>query len=174
MAPIIVMAASLANSTHRQQLTTHATDRFRRRAGLPGADAKCRVLGNVAYPRFQWTDSTTGIRNEGVYNSKTGQYDHHRPRAFFTASWHDESSRYSIGGSQQNDVSRQVQGIFEKRIPLDDGYALKGELLGFYARLEGLSRSSTQPNETGLVSAQFTWSAPGAACLPAAAICNTP
>lgn len=109
---------------------------------------------------FLWTDSTNGIRDEGVYNSKTGKYDRHRPRSFFAASWHDESSRYSVGGSQQNDVSRQVQGIFEKRIPLTNGYALKGELLGFYARLEGLSRSSTQPNETGLVSGQLTWSAP--------------
>ncbi len=58
-----------------------------------------------------------------------------------------------------NDVSVRVQGIFEKRIPLERWVCPERRLL-IYARLEGLSRSSTQPNETGLVSAQFTRSAP--------------
>lgn len=31
---------------------------------------------------FLWTDSTTGIRDEGVYNSQTGKYDKHRARSF--------------------------------------------------------------------------------------------
>ncbi|HDX3494304.1 TPA: membrane-associated uidC domain protein [Escherichia coli] len=34
------------------------------------------------------------------------------------------------------------------------------ELLGFYAQLEGLSRNTSQPNETALVSGQLTWIAP--------------
>lgn len=109
---------------------------------------------------FQWTDSATGIRDEGVYNSKTGKYDKHRTRSFLTASWHDDRSRYSLGGSVQRDVSHQLQSIIEQTIPLSSGYALKGELLGFYAGLDGVSRSSSQPNETVLVSGQLTWSAP--------------
>ncbi|NIY48210.1 glucuronide uptake porin UidC [Cedecea colo] len=109
---------------------------------------------------FQWTDSATGIRDEGVYNSATGKYDKHRPRTFLAASWHDENSRYSVGGSVQDDVSTQAQSIFEKRIPLTKDHALKGELLGSYVKLEGLSRSSSQPDETGLVSGQLSWSAP--------------
>lgn len=109
---------------------------------------------------FQWTDSTTGIRDEGVYNSTNGKYDIHRPRTFLAASWHDDNSRYSIGGSVQTDVSHQLQSIVEKSIPLSEEYALKGELLGFYASLDGLSRSATQPNETALVSGQLTWNAP--------------
>ncbi len=109
---------------------------------------------------FQWTDSATGVRDEGVYNARTGKYDRHRPRTFLAASWHDENSRYSVGGSVQDDVSTQAQSIFEKRIPLAKDYALKGELLGFYAKLEGLSRSSSQPDETGLASGQLTWSTP--------------
>ncbi|TYX10576.1 hypothetical protein FCG72_027720, partial [Klebsiella pneumoniae] len=95
-----------------------------------------------------------------VYNSKTGKYDKHRTRSFLTASWHDDRSRYSLGGSVQRDVSHQLQSIIEQTIPLSSGYALKGELLGFYAGLDGLSRSSSQPNETALVSGQLTWSAP--------------
>lgn len=31
---------------------------------------------------FLWTDSTIGIRDEGVYNSQTGKYDKHRARSF--------------------------------------------------------------------------------------------
>ena len=33
-------------------------------------------------------------------------------------------------------------------------------MLGFYAQLEGLSRNTSQPNETALVSGQLTWNAP--------------
>ncbi len=109
---------------------------------------------------FLWTDSTTGIRDEGVYNSQTGKYDKHRARSFLAASWHDDTSRYSLGGSVQKDVSNQIQSILEKSIPLDPNYTLKGELLGFYAQLEGLSRNTSQPNETALVSGQLTWNAP--------------
>lgn len=46
---------------------------------------------------FLWTDSTTGIRDEGVYNSQMGKYDKHRARSFLAASWHDDTSRYSLG-----------------------------------------------------------------------------
>ncbi|MCO1593216.1 glucuronide uptake porin UidC, partial [Escherichia coli] len=60
----------------------------------------------------------------------------------------------------QKDVSNQIQSILEKSIPLDPNYTLKGELLGFYAQLEGLSRNTSQPNETALVSGQVTWNAP--------------
>lgn len=109
---------------------------------------------------FLWTDSTTGIRDEGVYNSQTGKYDKHRARSFLAASWHDDTSRYSLGASVQKDVSNQIQSILEKSIPLDPNYTLKGELLGFYAQLEGLSRNTSQPNETALVSGQLTWIAP--------------
>ena len=109
---------------------------------------------------FLWTDSTTGIRDEGVYNSQTGKYDKHRARSFLAASWHDDTSRYSLGASVQKDVSNQIQSILEKSIPLDPNYTLKGELLGFYAQLEGLSRNTSQPNETALVSGQLTWNAP--------------
>ncbi len=105
---------------------------------------------------FLWTDSTTGIRDEGVYNSQTGKYDKHRARSFLAASWHDDTSRYSLGASVQKDVSNQIQSILEKSIPLDPNYTLKGELLGFYAQLEGLSRNTSQPNETALVSGQLT------------------
>ncbi|CAC9312647.1 Membrane-associated protein uidC precursor [Citrobacter werkmanii] len=59
-------------------------------------------------------------------------------------------------GAQYRDVSHQLQSIIEQTIPLSSGYALKGELLGFYAGLDGLSRSSSQPNETALVSGQLT------------------
>lgn len=109
---------------------------------------------------FQWTDSATGIRNEGVYNSMTGKYDKHRSRTFLAASWHDDSSRYALAGSVQKEVSHQLQGMVEKRSPLTAEHALKSELIGFYAEVDGLSRSKTQPNETALVSGQLTWSAP--------------
>ncbi|EIQ1067161.1 glucuronide uptake porin UidC, partial [Escherichia coli] len=79
---------------------------------------------------------------------------------FLAASWHDDTSRYSLGASVQKDVSNQIQSILEKSIPLDPNYTLKGELLGFYAQLEGLSRNTSQPNETALVSGQLTWNAP--------------
>lgn len=109
---------------------------------------------------FQHTDASTGVRDEGDFNSETGKYDIHRSRSFLTASWHNDTGRYSLGASVQEDVSRQVQGIVEQRVPLANGYSLKGELIGFYARLEGLSRSTTQPNETAVVSGQLTWGAP--------------
>ncbi len=92
--------------------------------------------------------------------SQTGKYDKHRARSFLAASWHDDTSRYSLGGSVQKDVSNQIQSILEKGIPLDPNYTLKGELLGFYAQLEGLSRNTSQPNDTALVSGQVTWNAP--------------
>lgn len=40
------------------------------------------LWGNVAFTSILWTDSTTGIRDEGVYNSQTGKYDKHRARSF--------------------------------------------------------------------------------------------
>ncbi len=59
-----------ANSTHRQRLTTHATDASEGALGL--ALTLNRVQAVMAYPRFRWTDSATGIRNESVYNGKNG------------------------------------------------------------------------------------------------------
>ncbi|MFH8135758.1 glucuronide uptake porin UidC [Pantoea osteomyelitidis] len=109
---------------------------------------------------FNWTDSATGIRDEGVYNATTGKYDKHRPRTFLAASWHDKSSRYSVGASVQQDVSTQLQTILEKRFEINDKYALKSELLGLYVHLDGLSRSETLPDETSLVSGQLTWTTP--------------
>lgn len=109
---------------------------------------------------FNWTDSATGIRDEGVYNAATGEYDKHRPRTFLATSWHDKKSRYSVGASIQQDVSTQLQTILEKRFELNDKYALKGELLGLYVHLDGLSRSEISPDETSLISGQLTWLAP--------------
>lgn len=110
---------------------------------------------------FLWTDSTTGIRDEGVYNYQTGKYDIHRARSFLAASWHDDTSRYSLGASAQKDVSNQLQSILEKSLPLTLDYELKGELLGFYAQLEGLSRKvNNRPNETALASGQLTLKTP--------------
>lgn len=107
---------------------------------------------------FLWTDSSTGIRDEGVFNKQTGRYDKHRTRKFLAASWNNDNDRYSLGASIQNDVSSQFQAILEKSIPLDDGNILKAELLSFYAKLDGLSRSASQPDETALISGQLTWS----------------
>lgn len=109
---------------------------------------------------FNWTDSTTGVRDEGVYNAATGKYDKHRPRTFLASSWHNSAERYSIGASIQQDVSTQLQTILEKRVELSEEYALKGELLGMYIHLDGLSRSQVQPNETSLISGQLTWITP--------------
>lgn len=109
---------------------------------------------------FLHSDASTGVRDEGVFNSETGKYDKHRPRSFLTTSWHNDTGRYSLGASVQNDVSYQVQGIAEQRFPFENGYSLKGELMGFYARVDGLSRSTTQPNETAVVSGQLTWGMP--------------
>ncbi len=68
-----------------------------------------------------------------VYNSQTGKYDKHRARSFLAASWHDDTSRYSLGASVQKDVSNQIQSILETY--LLELY-VEGELLGFYAQLE--------------------------------------
>lgn len=53
---------------------------------------------------FLWTDLTTGICDEGVYNSQTGKYDKHCARFFLAASWHDDTSCYFLGGLVQKDV----------------------------------------------------------------------
>lgn len=106
---------------------------------------------------FLWTDSSTGIRDEGVFNKQTGRYDKHRTRKFLAASWNNDNDRYSLGASIQNDVSSQFQAILEKSIQLDGGNILKAELLSFYAKLDGLSRSASQPDETALISGQLTW-----------------
>ncbi|EJM3642736.1 glucuronide uptake porin UidC [Salmonella enterica] len=106
---------------------------------------------------FLWTDSSTGIRDEGVFNKQTGRYDKHRTRKFLAASWNNDNDRYSLGASIQNDVSSQFQAILEKSIQLDGGNILKAELLSFYAKLDGLSRSASQPDETALISSQLTW-----------------
>lgn len=109
---------------------------------------------------FNWTDSTTGVRDEGVFNTATGKYDKHRPRTFLASSWHNAAERYSVGASIQQDVSTQLQTILEKREELSEQHALKGELLGMYIHLDGLSRSDTRPNETSLISGQLTWITP--------------
>ncbi len=75
------------------------------------------------------------------------------------------------GASVQKDVSNQIQSILEKSISLDPNYTLKGELLGFYAQLEGLSRNTSQPNETALVSGQLTRMRRGEAYLAVVVIC---
>ncbi|EBS1324550.1 glucuronide uptake porin UidC [Salmonella enterica subsp. enterica serovar Worthington] len=106
---------------------------------------------------FLWTDSSTGFRDEGVFNKQTGRYDKHRTRKFLAASWNNDNDRYSLGASIQNDVSSQFQAILEKSIQLDGGNILKAELLSFYAKLDGLSRSASQPDETALISGQLTW-----------------
>lgn len=106
---------------------------------------------------FTAFDSETGVRNEGVYNVNSGYYDKRRARSFLAASWHDSVSRYSLGASLQKDVSTQVQGLLEQRYPLAEGYAVKGELLGFYARIDGKSRSATAHNQTPMVSARVSW-----------------
>lgn len=76
-----------------------------------------------------------------------------------------------LWGSVQKDVSNQIQSILEKGIPLDPNYTLKGELLGFYAQLEGLSRNTSQPNDTALVSGQVTGMRRGEAYLAVVVIC---
>ncbi len=110
---------------------------------------------------FLWTDSTTGIRDEGVYNSQTGKNTINIAHVLFlAASWHDDTSRYSLGHRYRKMFPIRYK-VFSKSIPLDPNYTLKGELLGFLrAQLEGLSRNTSQPNETALVSGQLTWNAP--------------
>lgn len=106
---------------------------------------------------FTAFDAENGVRDEGVYNVNSGYYDKRRARSFLAVSWHDDVSRYSLGTSVQKDVSNQIQGLIERRYNLDNGYGLKGELLGYYVRLDGESRSSTQYNQTPLVSGRFSW-----------------
>lgn len=64
---------------------------------------------------FQWTDSATGIRDEGVYNSKTGKYDKHRTRSFLTASWHDDRSRYSLGAQYREMSLTSCRALLNKQ-----------------------------------------------------------
>jgi len=106
---------------------------------------------------FYWSDAAVGVRDEGVYNSTTGRYDIHRPRSFLAASWHDASSRYSVGASRQEDVSNQYQTIVEKNFLLDNNDKIKLEMLGFYAQVDGLSRAKSYYDNTSVYSGQVTY-----------------
>ncbi len=75
------------------------------------------------------------------------------------------------GIGTEKDVSNQIQSILEKGIPLDPELYVERELLGFYAQLEGLSRNTSQPNDTALVSGQVTRNAPWEAYLAVVVIC---
>lgn len=108
---------------------------------------------------FYYVDSAyKGPRNEGIYNSSTGKIDQHRARNFFAGTWHDDSSRYSLGTSYQDDVSTQIQSIFEKKHSFDGNRFLKWELMGFYGKVNGLSKKNSYHDETALVSGRVTYS----------------
>ena len=107
---------------------------------------------------FYYVDSATGVRDEGVINSTTGKYHPHRSRGYLVGSWHDASSRYSLGASYQQDVSTQVQSIVEKTYAFTDDRALKWELMGFYGQVEGMSKPLSYHHETALISGRLTYS----------------
>lgn len=107
---------------------------------------------------FYYVDSATGVRDEGVINSTTGKYHPHRSRGYLVGSWHDASSRYSLGASYQQDVSTQVQSIIEKTYTFADARALKWEMMGFYGQVEGMSKPLSYHHETALISGRLTYS----------------
>ncbi|WP_371810566.1 glucuronide uptake porin UidC [Dickeya sp. CFBP 2040] len=109
---------------------------------------------------FLWPDAAVGVRNEGIYNSATGHYDTKRARSFLAGSWHDDSSRYSFGGSWQSDVSSQYETIVEKKFSLENKDTIKIELLAFHAMLDGVSRSRSIHDNTQVYSGQVTYSMP--------------
>lgn len=78
---------------------------------------------------FYYVDSATGVRDEGVINTATGKYAPHRSRSHLVASWHNATGRYSLGTSYQEDVSTQIQSIFEKTHKFDGNRSLKWELI---------------------------------------------
>lgn len=107
---------------------------------------------------FYYVDSATGVRDEGVIDSATGQYHPRRGRGYLVGSWHDAASRYSLGASYQQDVSTQVQSIFEKTHTFSNDHALKWELMGFYGQVEGMSKPLSYHHETALISGRLTYS----------------
>lgn len=107
---------------------------------------------------FYYVDSATGVRDEGVINTTTGKYDPKRARSYVVGSWHDATSRYSVGTSYQEDVSTQVQSIFEKTHKLAGNHSIKWELMGFYGKVDGLSKPNSYHDETALISGRLTYS----------------
>ncbi|CRH27703.1 glucuronide uptake porin UidC [Pantoea ananatis] len=107
---------------------------------------------------FYYVDSATGVRDEGVIDSATGKYHPRRGRGYLVGSWHDASSRYSLGASYQQDVSTQVQSIFEKTHTFSNDHTLKWELMGFYGQVEGMSKPLSYHHETALISGRLTYS----------------
>ncbi|ELI8127091.1 glucuronide uptake porin UidC [Yersinia enterocolitica] len=109
---------------------------------------------------FLWPDAAVGVRNEGIYNPSTGRYDTRRARSFLAGSWHDDTSRYSLGVSWQDDVSSQYQTILEKKFPLPNQDSIKVEALAHHAELNGISRSRSDHDNTQVYSGQITYSMP--------------
>lgn len=109
---------------------------------------------------FLWPDAAVGVRNEGIYNPGTGHYDTRRARSFLAGSWHDNTSRYSLGASWQDDVSSQYQAILEKKFALANKDNIKVELLAYHAELNGISRSRSDHDNTQVYSGQITYSLP--------------
>ncbi|WP_417903684.1 glucuronide uptake porin UidC [Brenneria corticis] len=108
---------------------------------------------------FYYVDAAEkGLRDEGIYNSSSGKIDRRRARSFLAGSWHDSDSRYSLGTSWQDDVSTQVQTIFEKTHRFEGKRSLKWELMGFYGQVNGLSKQNSYHDETALVSGRLTYS----------------
>lgn len=126
---------------------------------------------------FLWPNAALGVRNEGVYNTSTGRYDIHRPNSFLAGSWHDDTSRYSLGVSWQEDVASQYETILEKKFLLANEDSIKVELLAFNAMLDGISRSRSAHDNTQVYSGQITYRMPkisffGAAGLTTHALTN--
>lgn len=65
-----------------------------------------------------------GFRDEGVYNSDTGNYDDAHPRSFFAFSLYNNLHRLSAGFSYQNEVSNQYMVNLDNTFPLDGGYKI--------------------------------------------------
>lgn len=78
-----------------------------------------------------------GMRKEGVYNSKTGDYDEEHPRSFFAFSVYNDAHRLSGGISYQDDVSTQVMVNLDNSWKLDSGNKVSTALRYFGAQTNG-------------------------------------
>lgn len=109
---------------------------------------------------FTWADSASGVHDEGVTSSITYQIIKKKPRNFIAGSWHNDSSRYSLGVSYQDDVSTQYEMNIEKTFNKNSTHFVKSQFLAFYGEINGLSKNISAPNSTQLYTGQITYGMP--------------
>lgn len=103
-----------------------------------------------------------GFRNEGVYNSATGDYDDQKANNILAVSFYGDNWRWSTGGGYQKDVITQAMTQLDNTFALEQGNKITTSLRYAYAKAEGDSEDLVKTHgwpdgESNLITGSMTY-----------------